>query len=123
MAVKRLGVDTISVDGLAWDGRSFGNEVADAMWDRLAEPLRQIALAEFQAGNTPRDILFNETRGIVLLGFALPPLAPRPSADVVRIHTAFAHGNYRYDGTLCTYEDVRTGCFLAFEDPEYSDSL
>lgn len=85
--------------------------------------LRQIACAELQTGNAPVHILFNETRQIVLLSFAMPPKTARPSTEVARIHTRFADGNYRYDGTSCTYEDIRTGCFLAFDDPECMDDL
>jgi hypothetical protein len=117
MTIQPLGRDTTSVDGLVWNGRGFGDATADAMWAQLADSLKQIALAELQAGNAPIHILFNETRGIVLLSFAAPPMTPRPSGDEVRIHTSFAHGNYCYDGTLCTYEDNRTGCFLAFDEP------
>lgn len=122
MTVQRLGRDTTSVDELAWDGRSFGNATADAMWAQLADPLKQVARAELQSGNAPRHILFNETGGIVLLAFSLPPMTARPPVEVARIHTSFANGNYCYDGTLCTYEDIHTGCFLAFDDPEYVDA-
>ncbi len=123
MAVQRLGRDTTSVDELAWDGRSLGDATADALWERLPPSLKQIARAEFQAGNAAVHILFNETRQIVLLSFAMPPMTARPPAEAVRIHTRFADGNYCYDGTSCTYEDIRTGCFLAFDDPEYLDAL
>lgn len=123
MTVQRLGRDTISVDELTWNGRSFGDATADSMWVQLAESLKLIARAELQAGNAPAHILLNETRGIVLLAFARPPITARPPVDVVRVHTSFANGNYCYDGTLCTYEDIRSGCFLAFDDPEYVDAL
>jgi hypothetical protein len=123
MAVQRLGRDTTSVDALAWNGEGFGDATADLMWSQLAEPLKQIALAELMAGNTPVHILFNETHGIVLLSFAEPPMTARPPVELVRVHTNFAHGNYCYDGTLCTYEDIGTGCFLAVDDPEYVDAL
>lgn len=123
MAVQRLGRDTTSVDALVWDGRSFGDPTADSMWSQLGDPLKQIALAELLAGNAPVHILLNETSGIVLLSFAARPMTARPSAEVARVHTSFANGNYCYDGTHCTYEDIRTGCFLAFDDPEYVDAL
>jgi hypothetical protein len=122
MTIQRLGGDTTSVDSLAWDGRSFGDATADAMWTQLSELLQHVARAELQAGNVPIHILLNETRGIVLLAFAMPPMTARPPAEAVRVHTSFGNGNYCYDGTLCTYEDVLTGCFLAFDDPEYVDA-
>ena len=121
MAVQRLGQDTTSVDGLVWDGRSFGNPTADSMWAELAEPLRKIAQAELQAGNAPVHILKNDSRGVVLLSFASPPMTAQPPAEVAIFHSSFAHGNYCYDGTLCTYEDIRSGGFLAFDDPDYVD--
>jgi hypothetical protein len=121
MRVHRLGRDTTSVEGLAWDGDSFGDPTADAMWAKLAEPLRQVARAELAAGNTPVHILENDSRRIVLLSFARPPLSAPPAADAVLIHRSFANGNYCYDGTLCTYEHVGSGDFLAFDDPDYRD--
>jgi hypothetical protein len=123
MAVQRLGRDTTSVDGLSWDGRSLGDATADSLWGRLPHSLKQIARAEFRAGNSPVHILFNETRQIVLLSFAMPPMTARPPAEVAKIHTSFTDGNYCYDGTLCTYEDIRMGFFLAFDDPECMDAL
>jgi hypothetical protein len=93
------------------------------MWHQLPETLRRIALAEFHAGNTPEHILRNETRDIVLLAFQARPLTPMPSAGAVRVHPSFANGNYCYDGTFCTYEDIESGCFLAFNDPDYVDAL
>lgn len=118
MAVQRLGRDTTSVDELSWDGRTLGDAMADSLWEQLPGALKQIAHAEFQAGNSPVHILFNETRQIVLLAFALPPMTAEPPADVAKIHTKFAHENYCYDGTFCTYEEIRTGCLLAFHHPE-----
>lgn len=85
---------------------------------QLAEPLRQIARAELGAGNSPTHILFNETSGIILLAFTRPPITIQPASSIVRVHTTFANGNYCYDGTFCTYEDIGTGCFLAFDDPD-----
>ena len=118
MAVQRLGQDTTSVNLLTWDGRSFGDTTADCFWARLPSPLKEIALAELASSNTPYNILFNETRGIVLLAFDQPPMTPRPITKAIRVHTSFDNGNYCYDGTLCTYEDTVSGCFLAFNEPE-----
>jgi hypothetical protein len=123
MAVQRLGRDTTSVDALAWNGTGFGDATADAMWTELSTSLKHIALAELGAGNIPANILRNDTRGIVLLSFQLPPVTPRPNGAAVRVHTSFANGNYCYDGTSCTYEDLESGDFLAFDDPEYVDAL
>ena len=117
MTTQPLGRDTTSVDALIWNGQSFGDAAADSMWAQLADSLKHVALVELHAGNAPVHILFNETRGLVLLSFAAPPMTPRPSDPGIRVHTRYAHGNYCYDGTLCTYEDLRTGCFLAFDEP------
>jgi hypothetical protein len=123
MAVQQLARSATSVDKLSWDGQGFGSAVADAMWEQLPEPLREIARAELRAGNVPLQILRNEVRQIVVLAFAMPPMTAQPSAEVARIHTSHDYGNYGYDGTVCTYEEVRSGCFLAFNDPEYLDEV
>jgi hypothetical protein len=123
MGAQRLGIDTTSVDSLVWGGYGFDDPVAESMWAQMPTPLKQVALAELQAGNLPEHILRNDTRAIVLLAFQSPPLTPQPSGELVRVHTSFANGNYCYDGTLCTYEDIRSGSFLAFNDPEYADAL
>lgn len=122
MAVQRLGLDTTSVDGLSWDGHGFGDATADLMWGQLPDSLQKIARAELQAGNSPVHILFNESRYIILLSFAKPPMTDRPPAEAAKVHTSFANGNYCYDDTACTYEDIGTGCFLAFDNPEYVDA-
>ncbi len=93
------------------------------MWLDLPLSLKQIAVAELQAGNIPRHMLRNESRGIVLLSFKAPPKTDPPAPGLVRVHPAFENGNYCYDGTLCTYEDMSSGCFLAFDDPDYVDDL
>ena len=123
MTVQRLSRDTTSADALAWSGSGFGDATADAMWADLSAPLKHIALSEIAAGNTPANILRNDTRDIVVLSFRLPPATPRPNGDTIRVHTNFANGNYCYDGTACTYEHLDSGHFLAFEDPEYVDAL
>jgi len=93
------------------------------MWWQLPETLKQIAIAELQAGNIPEHILRNDTRAIVLLAYQRRPMTPKPSTEVIRVHPSFAYGNYCYDGTFCTYEDIESGCFLAFNDPDYVDAL
>lgn len=123
MGVQRLGLDTTSVDALAWSGDGFDDATADAMWADLSSQLKHIAIAEIGAGNAPVNILRNDTRSIVLLSFQLPPVTPRPDGKTITVHSSFASGNYCYDGTLCTYEDLESGDFLAFCDPEYMDAL
>jgi len=93
------------------------------MWCQLPETLKHIALAEFHAGNTPEHILRNDTNAIVLLAFQRRPMTPQPTTEAVRVHPSFAYGNYCYDGTFCTYEDIESGCFLAFGDPDYDYAL
>jgi hypothetical protein len=123
MGVQRLGRDTTSVDSLVWNGHGFVGAEAQSMWWQLPETLKQVALVELQAGNIPEHILRNDTRAIVLLAFQRRPMTPAPGAEVVRVHPSFAHGNYCYDGTFCTYEDIVSGCFLAFDDPDYVHAL
>ena len=123
MAVQRLGRDTTSVDSLVWNGHGFNSKEAESMWLQLPQTLKQIAIAELQAGNPPEHILRNDTHAIVLLAFQHPPMTPKPIAEVIRIHPSFAYGNYCYDGTSCTYEDIESGCFLAFQDPDYVNAL
>lgn len=123
MGVQRLGRDTTSVDNLAWTGGGFTDATADAMWAELSDRLKSIALAELGAGNTPINILRNDSRGIVLLAFQQPPQTPRPEGRAVTVHNSYAHGNYCYDGTLFTYEDLDSGDFLVFDDPAYVHAL
>jgi hypothetical protein len=123
MGIQRLGHDTTSIDSLVWNGHGFDGADAQSMWSQLPETLKQVAIAELQAGNIPEHILRNDTRAIVLLAFQNRPITPAPNVEVVRVHSRFANGNYRYDGTFCTYEDIESGCFLAFDDPDYVDAL
>ncbi|UOV05174.1 hypothetical protein MUU77_07785 [Pseudoxanthomonas sp. F37] len=119
MATHRLGRDTTSIDELVWNGEGFGDVAADAMWSELSSQLKLIAIAELHAGNIPVDILRNEAREIVVLSFQRPPISQPPLGSSVKVHRRFADGNYCYDGTLCTYEDLESGDFLAFNDPDY----
>ena len=123
MTVQRLGRDTTSVNAIIWDGVSFGDSTADAIWTELSAPLKQLAIAEFAAGNASSNILRNDSGGIVVLSFQLPPITPRPDGRTIKIHNKFDVGNYCYDGTICTFEDLESGLFLAFEDPEHGDAL
>src|SRR6185312_4103667 len=61
MGVQRLGRDTTSVDSLVWNGHGFDGTEAQSMWWQLPETLKQIAIAELQAGNIPEHILRNDT--------------------------------------------------------------
>lgn len=123
MGTQRLGTDTTSVDALAWNGHGFGDVTADELWAELPAILKEVALAELRAGNKPVNILRNDTRGIVLLAFSMPRRTPAPRTDQIRIHTSYADGNYCYDGTGCTYEDLESGDFLAFDNSEVANDL
>ena len=116
MGVQRLGSDTTSIDSLVWNGIGFDDMEADSMWAQMPDTLKQVALAELKAGNVPEHILRNEARAIVLLAFQYPPMTSPPVPDMVRVHNTFDYGNYCYDGTLCTYEDMGSGSFLAFSE-------
>jgi len=116
MSLQRLGKSTTAVDELEWSGSGFLDPTADAMWNRLPATLKSLACAEIVAGNSPREILSNDERSVVLLSFFGPPRTAPPSPNLTKIHTCFALGNYCYEGTTCTYEDLLSGCFLAFDD-------
>ncbi len=110
---------TIQLDAPTWMGEGFEEGPAQALWLRLPEVLQKIVLDEIALGNTIESILENRERNIVLLSLAKGPLRGRESDDQILVHTTHRGGNYCYDGTKATYECVKTGYFLAFEDPEY----
>jgi hypothetical protein len=116
MSLQRLGKSTTSIGELEWSGSGFVDPSADAMWNRLAATLKSLACAEIAAGNLPRDILSSDERSLVVLTFSGPPRTSKPSPDLIVVHTCFALYNFCYDGTVCTYEDLLSGCFLAFDD-------
>ncbi|QKE63298.1 hypothetical protein HNE05_07960 [Aquipseudomonas campi] len=115
MAVQQLGPNTVSVNEIAWDGSGFGNAKANEFWSQLSSQLQKIAISELVAGNRPRSILRNDSRNIIVLSFSSPPNSLKSTTDLLRVHTEFKHGNYCYDGTACTYEDLESGDFLAFD--------
>jgi hypothetical protein len=123
MATRWLDSSTLSVTELRWNGAIFEEPAAQQMWEELPPGLGMIAVTELAAGNHARNILRHMRRGIVLLAFSGRPLAATPARPDLRVHTAHAHGNYCYGGTFCTFEDVNSGCFLAFDDPSYFDTV
>lgn len=102
-----------------WIGSGFAEDAPQKLWLKLPESLRKIALEELNHGNEIASILENQERNIVLLSFKIGPLVDRKADGSFRIHTTHAYGNYRYDDTKATYEDIESGCFLAFNDPDY----
>ena len=60
-------------------------------------------------------------REIVLISLELGPLTVIPSGIKLKEHTSHEYENYCYDGTKATYEDMETGYFLAFKDPEHEE--
>lgn len=104
------------------DGRRFADPDAQAFWQELPESLRQIALSELAASNGVAQILRNDERGIILLAFRRGPLTALPENEALQLHTVHAFGNYCYNGTRCTVEDLASGCFRAFDDPNWCDS-
>ena len=115
MAVQQLGPTTISVTEIAWDGSGLGNTKANEFWSQLSAQLQKIAISEFLAGNRPSSILRNDPRNIIVLSFSAPPKSLKSTTGSLRVHTEFQHGNYCYDGTTCTYEDLESGDFLAYD--------
>jgi hypothetical protein len=109
MTVERLGTTTYDPE-------------ANSYWCEMPDSLKEIAAREVAAGNKVQQILRNADRNIVLLAFERGPLTQRPNESVITVHTQHRYGNYCYDGTKCTYEDQRSGCFLAFDDPEWQDA-
>ena len=119
---QRLGRSTLSVSSPEWDGVAFANADAQKFWLMLPRELQEIAVAEMSQGNQPASILHNEERGIALLALSSRPRTASPESGAIRVHRKHEYGNYCYDGTLCTYEHLKSGCFLAFHDPDYRES-
>ena len=112
---------TTQYDAPTWTGEGFEEGAAQNLWLRLPELLQKIVLAEIALGNTTDSILENRERKIVVLSLAKGPLLHRKSDDQILVHLTHRGGNYCYDGTKSTYECLISGCFLAFDDPEYKD--
>jgi hypothetical protein len=122
MRIHDLGTTT-QYECPTWTGNGFVEEVPQALWTRLPESLRKIALEDIRLSNNTESILESRERGIVLLALRTGPVIDRTSNSVVKVHTRHEYGNYCYDGTKATYEDIKTGCFLAFEDPDYKEQV
>ena len=122
MREQSLGTTT-QYDSPTWTGNGFAEEGPKEMWYRLPDSLKKIALEEIGLGNVFKSILENHEKGIVLLSLRAGPLIDRESNDVVKVHTRHEYGNYCYDGTKATYEDVQTGCFLVFDNPDYEEAF
>ena len=120
MEIHNMGTTT-QYSGPTWNGNGFSEHEPNNLWGRLPESFKEIALAEILEGNKPISILENKERGIILLEFEKGPLAKPLSNSEITLHTSHRYGNYCYDGTKATYEDVSTGCFLAFSDPEFQE--
>jgi hypothetical protein len=118
MQAKELGTTT-QYDDPTWTGAGFLEHDPQRLWASMPASLRSIAAQEIQLGNAPISILDNRDRGIVILIFEKGPGIERHTDAVVRVHTSHRYGNYCYDGTKATYEDIETGFFLAFDDPTH----
>jgi hypothetical protein len=118
---KRLDQSTVYVWAPRWKEDRFDDDDAQLFWAMLPPELQAIAIAELALGNQPKSILHNEARNIVLLAFESIPQTKSPVTDSIRIHLRHENGNYCYDGTLCTYEHLVSGCFLAFSDLNYEE--
>lgn len=110
---------TTQVTAPTWNGSGFDEELPDGFWSELPEKLRAISIAECLAGNSVDCILKNLERGIVLIRLSNPPASSAEFGSDIRIHSEHQYGNYCYDGTVCTYEHLQSGCFIAFEDSSY----
>jgi hypothetical protein len=112
---------TTQYDEITWNGNGFDEPMAQDLWKRLPEILKEITETEIRLGNSAISILENRERNIVLLSLRKGPLSEEPEAENIKVHRKHRYGNYCYDGTKATYEELNTGCFLAFEDPEYEE--
>ena len=121
MRIHDLG-STVQYDDPTWNGDGFSEERPNELWTRLPHSLKAIAVEEIRRGNNPKSILENKEKNIVLLSFRAGPTIQRQESQTLRIYTAHQYGNYCYEGTKATYEDIQTGCFLAFDDPNYDES-
>lgn len=121
MKIHNLG-STVQYDNPVWNGCGFVEEKPNELWAKLPETLKNIAVEEIKNGNSPISILENKDQNIVLLSFKRGPLIQRNESKAIRIHTEHQYCNYCYDGTSATLEDVESGCFLSFEDPEYDEN-
>lgn len=92
------------------------------LWRRIPESLKNLAVAECEDGNKITSILDNQEQSIVVLVFEDTPRINFGGDSEIRVHTSQSYGNYCYDGTRCTYEELRSGCFLALDDPEYVEN-
>jgi hypothetical protein len=117
--LKRQLGSTVLIERPTWLGAAFAEPEANQFWLQLPPSLKQIAMDEFHAGNRATQILRNDARSIVLLAFERGPVANSSVGDGIKVHRQHAYGNYCYDGTVATYEDIQSGCFLAFDDPSY----
>ncbi|HSN17040.1 MAG TPA: hypothetical protein VLV87_02425 [Gammaproteobacteria bacterium] len=117
MEIRDLG-STIQIDGPTWNGDGFVEEYPNRLWNRLPKILRALAVEEIKAENQPASMLDNKDRGIVLLAFRSGPLKPISEDASIRVHSRHAYGNYCYDDTKATYEDLESGCFLSFANPD-----
>ena len=116
-----LGKTTESVTDPGWTGFGFSDADAQRMWAECSPELQAVVRAEASAGNMPWNILKNHERELILVALAGPPRTTSPAEGFV-VHTSHRNGNYCYDGTVCTYEHVQSGCFISFEDPDFESS-
>jgi hypothetical protein len=120
--VVRLGSKAIQFNDPSWNGAGFDEAEAHALWQEFPENLQSVVQRETSAGNQVTFALKNLESGIVVIGLARGPLVKLGEAEAIRVHTQHAYGNYCYDGTLATFEDLSSGCILAFENPDYEAS-
>lgn len=121
--LEKIRDSTLSVTMPDWNSSSFVDVNAQVFWLELPPILKALALIELNNGKSVAHILRNNGRHIVLLAFNGAPTGPPPDQSAVRGHTAHAYGNYCYDDTLCTYEHIESGCFLAFTKPLATNAL
>ena len=120
MQAKELGTTT-QYDGPTWTGAGFLEREPQRLWGSMPTSLRIIAAQEIEHGNVPISILDNREREIVILILQKGPIIERHTDAVIRVHTNHQYGNYCYEGTKATYEDIETGFFIAFDAPTHID--
>ena len=120
--VVRIESKAIQFNEPSWNGAGFDEAEAHALWREFPGNLQSVVRRETSAGNRVRFALKNLERGIVVIALARGPLVNHEKSDEILVHTQHAYGNYCYDDTRATFEDLSSGCILAFEDPDYEAS-
>jgi hypothetical protein len=121
--LEHLDSSTSIVLAPVWTGSEFEDADAQAYWIMMPSTLSTLARAELGNGNVVSQILRNRKSRISLVEFERGPTTSAPDPELLRVHREHEYGNYCYEGTTCTYEDLESGSFLAFNDPMFDAAV